>query len=86
MSDIHTLQDGLYEKVLSTDFAKKVESALAAKEIWAEREEVDAQEAVGYLSEYLAKLIRISLNISLFIFFVRDSIINIFPTHFKGFL
>ena len=62
MSDIHTLQDGLYEKVLSTDFAKKVESALAAKEIWAEREEVDAQEAVGYLSEYLAKLIRISLK------------------------
>ena len=62
MSDIHTLQDGLYEKVLSTDFAKKVESALAAKEIWAEREEVDAQEAVGYLSAYLAKLIRISLK------------------------
>ncbi len=62
MSEIDELQDGVYEKVMSTGFARKLEEALAEKKVWAEREEVDAQEAVGYLSSYLEKLIRISLK------------------------
>ncbi len=62
MADIQDLQDGLYEKVISTGFEKKMREALEQKEIWAEREEVDAQEAVGYLANYLKKLIHISLK------------------------
>lgn len=50
MADIIDLKDGVYEKVISRDFDKKLTKALADKEIWADREDVDAQEAVGYLS------------------------------------
>lgn len=62
MADIIDLKDGVYEKVISTDFDRKLTKALADKEIWADREDVDAQEAVGYLSTYLEKLIRLCLK------------------------
>lgn len=62
MADIIDLKDGVYEKVISRDFDKKLTKALADKEIWADREDVDAQEAVGYLSTYLEKLIRLCLK------------------------
>ena len=62
MADIRDLKDGVYERVLSEGFTKKLEAALAEKEIWAKREDVDAQDAVGYLSSYLEKLVRISLK------------------------
>ena len=62
MADIIDLKDGVYEKVISRDFDKKLTKALADKEIWADREDVDAQEAVGYLSSYLEKLIRLCLK------------------------
>ncbi len=62
MDDIRELKDGVYERVLSQHFAKKLEAALADKEIWAQREDVDAQDAVGYLSSYFEKLVRISLK------------------------
>ena len=62
MADIRDLKDGVYERVLSEGFTKKLEAALAEKEIWAKRADVDAQDAVGYLSSYLEKLVRISLK------------------------
>ena len=62
MADIIDLKDGVYEKVISRDFDKKLTKALADKEIWVDREDVDAQEAVGYLSSYLEKLIRLCLK------------------------
>lgn len=62
MADILDLKDGVYEKVISKDFDRKLTKALADKEIWADREDVDAQEAVGYLSNYLEKLIRLCLK------------------------
>ena len=62
MSEIKELQDGIYEKVMSVRFAKALEEALAAQVIWAQREEVDSQEAIAYLSKYLEKLVRISLK------------------------
>ncbi len=62
MAEIRDLKDGVYERVLSEGFAKKLEAALAEKEVWAQREDVDAQDAVGYLSSYLEKLVRISLK------------------------
>lgn len=62
MADIIDLKDGVYEKVISTGFDRKLTKALADKEIWADREDVDAQEAVGYLSTYLEKLIRLCLK------------------------
>lgn len=62
MSELKDLQDGIYEKVMSVRFAKALEEAMAERAVWAQREEVDSQEAVGYLSKYLEKLIRISLK------------------------
>lgn len=49
MADISDLKDGVYDKVISKDFDQKLKKALEAKEIWADREDVDGQEAVGYL-------------------------------------
>ncbi len=62
MAEIRDLKDGVYEQVLSEGFTKKLEAALAEEEIWTKREDVDAQDAVGYLSAYLEKLVRISLK------------------------
>lgn len=62
MADILDLKDGVYEKVISRDFDQKLTRALEKKEVWADREDVDAQEAGGYLSSYLEKLIRLCLK------------------------
>lgn len=62
MSEPKDLQDGIYEKVMSVRFAKALEEAVAARQVWAAREDVDSQEAVGYLSKYIEKLVRISLK------------------------
>ncbi len=62
MADISDLKDGVYDKVISKDFDQKLKKALEAKEIWADREDVDGQEAVGYLSTYLEKIIRLCLK------------------------
>ncbi len=58
--EIRDLADGVYEKVISKDFLEKLRAA--GEGIWTERETPDSQEAVGYLSDYLAKLVRISLK------------------------
>lgn len=58
--DIRDLADGVYEKVVSQDFLETLQTA--GESIWQTRETPDSQEAVGYLSEYLAKLVRISLK------------------------
>ena len=62
MTDISDLKDGVYDKVISKDFDQKLKKALESKEIWADREDVDGQEAVGYLSSYLEKIIRLCLK------------------------
>lgn len=60
--DVRKLQDGLYEKVISEEFSKKLIEALEEKRIWVEREEVDAHEATRYLSAYLQGVVALCLR------------------------
>lgn len=60
--DVRKLQDGLYEKVISEEFSKKLLEALEEKRIWVEREEVDAHEATRYLSAYLQEVVALCLR------------------------
>lgn len=53
MTEIEKLKDGVYEKVMSRRFAEVLKEALAEDQVRAEEEDVDAEEAVGYLSSYL---------------------------------
>lgn len=50
---IEHLKDGIYEKVMSKEFADRLMEAIEAKKVWAERDDTDAYEATGYLSSYL---------------------------------
>ena len=59
---IEHMKDGIYEKVMSKEFADKLMEAIEAKKVWAERDDTDAYEATGYLSSYLEKLIRLCLK------------------------
>lgn len=59
---IEHLKDGIYEKVMSKEFADRLMEAIEAKKVWAERDDTDAYEATGYLSSYLEKLIRLCLK------------------------
>lgn len=58
MTEIEKLKDGVYEKVMSLRFAEVLKEALAEDQVRAEEEDVDAEEAVGYLSSYLQQVIR----------------------------
>ncbi len=60
--DVRKLQDGLYEKVISEEFSKKLIEALEEKRIWVDREEVDAHEATRYLSAYLQEVVALCLR------------------------
>ena len=56
-------KDGLYEKVISQRLGRKLQQALDNQEIWATiSDRVDPQEAVGYLSDYIRKLVHLCLN------------------------
>lgn len=59
---LSSLPDGLYEKIINTEFQQKLQAALDAQEIWAEQESLDPQEAVHGLSAYLQKLIAARLR------------------------
>ena len=57
------LKDGLYEKVISQKLDQKLKEALDRKEVWATvSDKVDPQEAVGYLSDYIRKLVHLCLK------------------------
>lgn len=60
MTEIEKLKDGVYEKVMSRRFAEVLKEALTEDQVRAE--DVDAEEAVGYLSSYLQQLIRLCLK------------------------
>lgn len=62
MTEIEKLKDGVYEKVMSRRFAEVLKEALAEDQVRAEEEDVDAEEAVGYLSSYLQQVIRLCLK------------------------
>lgn len=62
MTEIENLKDGVYEKVMSRRFAEVLKEALAEDQVCAEEEDVDAEEAVGYLSSYLQQVIRLCLK------------------------
>lgn len=62
VTEIENLKDGVYEKVMSRRFAEVLQEALAEDQVRAEEEEVDAEEAVGYLSTYLQQVIRLCLK------------------------
>ena len=62
MTEIEKLKDGVYEKVMSRRFAEVLKKALAEDQVRAEEEDVDAEEAVGYLSSYLQRVIRLCLK------------------------
>ena len=62
MIEIEKLKDGVYEKVMSRRFAEVLREALAEDQVRAEEEDVDAEEAVGYLSSYLQRVIRLCLK------------------------
>ena len=62
MTEIEKLKDGVYEKVVSRRFAEVLKEALAEDQVRAEEEDVDAEEAVGYLSSYLQQVIRLCLK------------------------
>lgn len=62
MTEIENLKDGVYEKVMSRHFAEVLQEALAEDQVRAEEEEVDAEEAVSYLSSYLQQVIRLCLK------------------------
>ena len=62
MTEIENLKDGVYEKVMSRRFAEVLQEALTEDQVHAEEEEVDAEEAVGYLSSYLQQVIRLCLK------------------------
>lgn len=62
MTEIEKLKDGVYEKVMSRRFAEVLKEALAEDQVRAEKEDVDAEEAVGYLSSYLQQVIRLCLK------------------------
>lgn len=62
MTEIEKLKDGVYEKVMSRRFAEVLKEALAEDQVRAEEEDVDAEEAVGYLSSYLQRVIRLCLK------------------------
>lgn len=62
VTEIENLKDGVYEKVMSRRFAEVLQEALAEDQVRAEEEEVDAEEAVGYLSSYLQQVIRLCLK------------------------
>ena len=56
-------KDGLYEKVISQRLGRKLQQALDNQEIWATiSDRVDPQEAVGYLSDYIRKLVHLCLK------------------------
>lgn len=61
-TEIEKLKDGVYEKVMSRRFAEVLKEALAEDQVRAEEEDVDAEEAVGYLSSYLQQVIRLCLK------------------------
>ncbi len=60
--NIKDLKDGVYEKVISKTFAKLLKEAEEKKEIWTTKKDVDAVEAVDYLTDYLSRLVKISLK------------------------
>ncbi len=62
VTEIENLKDGVYEKVMSRRFAEVLQEALAKDQVRAEEEEVDAEEAVSYLSSYLQQVIRLCLK------------------------
>lgn len=62
VTEIENLKDGVYEKVMSRRFAEVLKEALAEDQVRAEEEDVDAEEAVGYLSSYLQRVIRLCLK------------------------
>lgn len=62
MTEIEKLKDGVYEEVMSRRFAEVLKEALAEDQVRAEEEDVDAEEAVGYLSSYLQQVIRLCLK------------------------
>lgn len=62
VTEIENLKDGVYEKVMSRRFAEVLKEALAEDQVRAEEEDVDAEEAVGYLSSYLQQVIRLCLK------------------------
>lgn len=62
MTEIEKLKDGVYEKVMSRRFAEVLKEALTEDQVRAEEEDVDAEEAVGYLSSYLQQVIRLCLK------------------------
>ena len=39
---IEHLKDGIYEKVMSKEFADRLMEAIEAKKVWAERDDTDA--------------------------------------------
>lgn len=56
-------KDGLYEKVISQRLGQRLQEALDQKKIWATiSDKVDPQEAVGYLSDYIRKLVHLCLK------------------------
>lgn len=61
-TEIEKLKDGVYEKVMSRRFAEVLKEALTEDQVRAEEEDVDAEEAVGYLSSYLQQVIRLCLK------------------------
>lgn len=58
LTEISTLQDGLYEKIMSQEFQDKLQASLDAQEIWTEQEDLDPQEAVPGLAAYFSLLLR----------------------------
>lgn len=59
---ISLLKDGLYEKIINSEFQKQLQTALDTNEIWTEQEDLDPQEAVKGLSSYLQQLIQTQLK------------------------
>lgn len=55
--DLEGLQNGLYEKIITQTFQEKLDQALKENQIWADREDLDAQEAVSQLSAYIRQVI-----------------------------
>ncbi|XOQ51899.1 MAG: DUF3427 domain-containing protein [Succiniclasticum sp.] len=55
-------KEGVYESVLPDSLHKKLQQALDAKQIFATIDEVDPQEAVRYLSEYVRHLVQCCLK------------------------
>lgn len=43
---IEHLKDGIYEKVMSKEFADRLMEAIEAKKVWAERDDTDARQDI----------------------------------------